>query len=187
MATVTISRQMGSLGSQVAREAAEILGYRLMWRELINQAAIRAGAPEMALAAIDELGLLNIRASRQSVQNYRNCLEQIILEQASQGNVVIVGRAAQAILGARPDVLHVRVIAPLMLRVERRSVQKDVSWDSALAQIEASDTNRIRFLRRLFQVKLDDPFLYHLVINTGSLDVSKAASLIVHAAREIDQ
>lgn len=186
MATVTISRQMGSLGSQIARQAAELLGYRLLWREVINQAALNAGAPEMALVEIDELGLLNIRTTKQTLQRYRACLEQVIIDQANQGNTVIIGRAGQAILGSRPDVLHVRIIAPLLLRAERRAVQKDVSWDSAMAQIEASDRNRIHFLRRLFQVKLDDPLLYHLLINTGSMQVAQAASLIAHAARDID-
>ena len=186
MATVTISRQMGSRGSQIARQAAELLGYRLLWREVINQAALNAGAPEMALAEIDELGLLNIRTTKQTLQRYRACLEQVIIDQANQGNTVIIGRAGQAILGSRPDVLHVRIIAPVLLRAERRAVQKDVSWDSAMAQIEASDHNRIRFLRRLFQVKLDDPLLYHLLINTGSMQIGQAASLIAHAAREID-
>lgn len=186
MTTVTISRQMGSLGSQVARQAAELLGYRLLWREVINQAAQKAGAPEMALAEIDELGLLNIRTTKQTLQRYRECLEQVIIDQANQGNVVIIGRAGQAILGSRPDVLHVRVIAPILLRAERRAVEKDISWDCAMAQIEASDHNRIRFLRRLFQVKLDDPLLYHLLINTGNMQIAQAASLIAHAAREID-
>lgn len=186
MATITISRQMGSLGSRVARETADQLGYRLLWRELINQAAKRSGTPEMALAAMDELGLLNIRTSNRAIQAYRVALEQVVLEQAQEGNVVIVGRAGQAILGSRPDVLHVRVIAPLLLRAERQAVQAGVSWDSALAQVEASDLHRARFLRRFYQVKLDDPLLYHLVINTGNLSVSQAAGLIVFAARQID-
>lgn len=186
MATITISRQMGSLGSRVARETADQLGYRLLWRELINQAAKRSGTPEMALAAMDELGLLNIRTSNRAIQAYRVALEQVVLEQAQEGNVVIVGRAGQAILGSRPDVLHVRVIAPLLLRAERQAVQAGVSWDSAMAQVEASDLHRARFLRRFYQVKLDDPLLYHLVINTGNLSVSQAAGLIVFAARQID-
>ena len=178
---------MGSLGNQVARAAAELLGYRLVWRELINQAAQRAGAPEMALAAMDELGLLNIRASSQSIQNYRKCLEQVVLEEAEQGDVIIVGRAAQAILGRRPGVLNVRIIAPLVVRIERRAIQTDISRESALAQIEASDRNRNRFLRRLFQVKLDDPLLYHLIINTGNLSIGQAARLIAEAAHLTDR
>lgn len=187
MTTITISRQMGSLGSQVAREAAELLGYRLVWRELINQAAIRAGAPEMALAAIDDLGLFNIRTSSQTCEAYRIALEQVILEQAQEGNVVIIGRAGQAILGARPGVLHVRLIAPLMLRIERQSMQAGVSWESAMAQIETSDRNRVRFLHRLYKAKLDDPLLYHLVLNTGNLGIREAAHIIAQAAHQLNQ
>lgn len=186
MPTITISRQMGSLGNQVARETARLLNYRLMWRELVNQAARLAGAPEVALAAIDELGLLKIRTSSKAMQAYRSALEQIILEQAEQGDVVIIGRAGQAILGVRPDVLHVRVIAPLALRVERQAVQAGVSQEQAVAQIEASDHNRTRFLKRFYQVNLDDPLLYHLVINTGYMTPILAASMIAHTTKNLE-
>ncbi len=185
MATITLSRQMGSLGNQIATLVSEQLGYRLLERELINQAAQRADTPEMALAAIDELDLLKIRTTNRAVKAYREALEQVILEQANQGNVIIVGRAGQAILGMRPGVLHVRIIAPLLIRIERRSTQAEILWDSAAAQIEASDRNRNRFLKRVFQAKLDDPLLYHLVLNTGNLSPAQAANLICHAAQEI--
>src|SRR5512143_2128601 len=98
MAIVTISRQLGSLGSEVARLVAERLGYRLVWRELINQAARRSGAPEAALAAIDDLGLLDICPSPQACQAYRDALKQVIEELALEGNCVILGRAGQVLL-----------------------------------------------------------------------------------------
>ena len=60
MSAITISRQMGSRGRQIAFIVAETLGFTLVWRELINEAARRTGTPEVALAAIDELGLLGI-------------------------------------------------------------------------------------------------------------------------------
>lgn len=186
MATITISRQMGSLGNQVAQETARDLKYRLVWRELVNQAARQAGAPEMALAAMDELGLLKIRTSSKAMQAYQSALEQIILELAEKGNVIIIGRAGQAILGVRPDVLHVRVIAPLALRVERQALQAGVTQEQARAQIEASDRNRARFLKRFYQVNLDDALLYHLVINTGYMTPTLAASLIVHTTQQLE-
>ena len=67
----------------------------------------------MALAAIDELGLLDIRPSAAAYKAYRQALAQVMAELAVQGNTVIVGRAGQVILGQRADVLHVRVVAPL--------------------------------------------------------------------------
>jgi cytidylate kinase len=181
MAIVTISRQMGSLGCQLAQSVADQLGYRLVWRELINQAARRAGAPEMALAAIDELGLLNICPSPTACREYRLAVEQIMEEMASEGNVVIVGRAGQVILRDRPGALHLRIIAPFALRAERVAQRHGVTLESAQAQIEASDRYRASYMRRFYRVRWDNPELYHLVINTGRIPVDQAAMIIRQA------
>jgi cytidylate kinase len=178
MAVITISRQMGSLGSEVAFMAADQLGYRLIWRELINKAAQRAGAPEAALAAIDELGLLGVSPSRQANQAYGQAVEQIMHELAQEGNVVILGRAGQIILQNWPDTLHVRIMAPFELRVERIAYKLGISVECAQAQVEASDRYRASYMRRFYHVQWNDPSLYHIIINTGYLPSSFAADLI---------
>lgn len=182
MATITISRQMGSLGSQIARQTAEMLGYRFVWRDLINQAARRAGAPEMALAAIDELRLLGLCPSPQDCRAYHRAVEQIMQELADQGNVVIQGRAGQVILKDRTDTFHVRIIAPKDLRIVRVAQKHGVSLDQAQAQVEASDRYRANYLRRFYHVRWDDPSLYHLVINTAHLTPAQAGTIIIQAA-----
>lgn len=181
MPTITLSRQMGSLGSQVAQIIAEMLGYKLVWRDLINQAAQRAGVPEMALAVIDELHLLGVAPAPQASRVYLAAVETIMHELADQGNTVIQGRAGQVILKNRPDTLHVRVIAPRNLRVERIAHKFGISIESALAQVEASDRNRATYLRRYYKTRWDDPALYHIVINTGDLSAQQAAAIICHA------
>lgn len=181
MATITISRQMGSLGSQVAQQTADMLGYRLVWRDLINQAARRAGAPEMALAVIDELRLLGVCPSPQACRAYRCAVEQIMTELAEKGNVVIQGRAGQSVLKDRPDTLHVRIVAPKTLRVERISKKLGITSEYALAQVEASDRYRANYLRRFYKVRWDDPSLYHLVLNTAYLTPQQAGSIICQA------
>ncbi len=175
---VTISREMGSLGLEVAGEAGRVLGYRVIWRELINQAAIRAGAPDAALAAIDELGLIGICPSPQACLAYRTAVKDVIEELASEGNVIIVGRAGQAILHTWPDVYHVRVIAPKQTRIERVAAKHSVTLECAQAQVEASDQYRRKYIKRFYQVRWDDPLLYDLVINTGRLSVAAAAQLL---------
>lgn len=172
---------MGSLGSQIARLTAETLGYRLVWRDLINQAAQLAGAPEMALAVIDELRLLDMCPSPQACQAYRRAVNQIMHELAAKGNVVIQGRAGQAILKDHPDVLHVRIIAPKSLRVERVKQRLGITTQQALAQVETSDRYRANYLRRFYNVRWDDPSLYHLVINTAGLTVPQASAIICQA------
>lgn len=173
---------MGSLGSQVAQQTADMLGYRWVWHDLINQAAQRAGAPEMALAVIDELRLLGVCPSPQACQAYRIAVEQIMEELAAEGNVVIQGRAGQIILKDRADTLHVRIVAPKTLRVERIAKKLDITREQALAQVEASDRYRANYLRRFYKARWDDPSLYHLVLNTAYLTPQQAAAIVCQAA-----
>jgi cytidylate kinase len=179
--SITVSRQMGSLGEEVARLTADRLGYRFMWREVINSAARQAGAPEAALAAIDELGLLSICPSPEDCLAYRQAIQRIMEELASPGKVVILGRAGQFILRDHPRVLHVRMIAPTQVRIERLAARQKIPVTCAQEQIIASDRYRRSYLKRFYSVQVDDPTLYDLVINTARLDAPAAADLIVHA------
>jgi cytidylate kinase len=183
ISTITISRQMGSLGRRVAEETVERLGYRLIWRELVNEAARRSGKPELALAAFDDLGLLGINASTRAFSAYRKAMEEVIEEIAAQGKAVIVGRAGQIVLRNRPDVLHVRVIAPLEVRISRVALQQNIEAECAQAQIESSDRHRKNFLRRFYKVRWDDPSLYDLIINTGRFTPENAAEIICKVVR----
>ncbi|HEX7432715.1 MAG TPA: cytidylate kinase-like family protein [Anaerolineaceae bacterium] len=183
MAVITLSREFGSLGMIVAQRVAENLGYRLVGRELINQAALRSGAPEVALAVIDELNLLGLTVSSDSIDAYVRAVKAVVDELAQEGNVVIVGRGGQVILRGRPDVLCVLMVAPQALRIERIAQRQSIPWAAARAQIEASDRHRRRFLKHFYNVKWDDPDLYDLVINTASTSADDASEIICHLAR----
>ncbi len=181
MAAITVSRQLGSLGFEVAQTAADLLGFRLVWRDVINQAARISGSPEAALAVIDDLGLLGICPSPEACQAYRQAVQQIMQELADQGNVVIIGRAGQMILSGWLEVLHVQVIAPRPLRIERVAARQEISPESAMAQVEASDRRRRNYIKRFYNVQWDDPNLYDLVINTAHLAPTAAAQLIAYS------
>ncbi len=181
MGVITISRQLGSLGREIAMITAERLGYNLVWRELINDAARRAGAPEAALSTIDELGLLGDCASPRMRRAYRQAVEAVMTELADRDDVVIVGRAGQVILRHRPEVLHVRIIAPASLRAERLASKQHISINAAEAQVQASDRFRRDYLRRTYHVRWDDPDLYDLVINTAHWTATDAAQVVISA------
>jgi cytidylate kinase len=178
MSAITISRQMGSLGCQIAFTVAEKLGFKLVWRELINEAARRTGTPEVALAAIDELGLLGICPSPKACRAYHQAVKEIMYELAEQGNIVILGRAGQVILGNRGDTLHIRLIAPTPKRIARIAERMGITEERARAQVEASDRYRSDYLRRFYHTNWNNPDLYNLVINTGALEIDQAAELI---------
>jgi cytidylate kinase len=181
MSAITISREMGSLGCQVAQVLGQRLGYRVVWREAINQAAIRAGAPEVALAVIDELGLLGLRPDAQALQAYLTAIAQVMRELADAGQVILVGRAGQAILRGRADVYHVRVTAPIEVRAARLTQSKGLTIEAARAQVTASDRSRRRYLKRSYGIRWDDPDLYDLVVNTQFLSPVTAGDLIYRA------
>jgi cytidylate kinase len=186
MAVITLSREMGSRGDDVARAAAERLGLRLVGRELINRAAKEAGAPEVALAEIDELGLLGVKPSAAALRLYREKAVAVIHELAAAGDVLLVGRGGQVILANQPGVLHVRFIAPLDTRLALVQARCRVPAAVAAARIEASDAARTGFLKRHFGVHGDEAHLYDLVINMAHLDVMAAVDLVCLAAARLD-
>ena len=127
MQTLTISRELGSLGTSIAHAVAKRLGYRWVWREVINEAASRVGSPEIALSQIDDLGLLGLRPSERSLEAYHQVVKSIIEGLAAEGRVVIVGRAGQVILRDDPTVFHIKILAPLDLRIERIASERNIS------------------------------------------------------------
>ncbi|MEN6409822.1 MAG: cytidylate kinase-like family protein [Anaerolineaceae bacterium] len=185
MPVITISRQLGSLGSRIADRVAEQSGCKVVIREVINQAALRAGVPDVALSAIDDLGLFGIKPTAEDQAAYHLAIKDLMFELACDGNVVIVGRAGQVILHGYPGVLHVRIIAPVAIRTQRISERYKISKASALAQINASDRNRKRYLRLHYQADWNDPEWYDLVINTARLSLDAAANLIIAAAQNL--
>lgn len=175
----TISRQYGSGGSNLAIKIAELSGYQLVWREVINQAAINIGSPDMALAVIDELGLLGICPDDETCTKFRDAISQVVVEIARKGNVVIVGRASQLILKEFPDCLHLKIIAGMDTRIRNIQISKKVNEKAAKAQIEKSDQNRQNFIKKFYQEDWNDPSLYDLTINTDHLDLDSIANWII--------
>lgn len=178
MATITLSRQLGSRGDEVAQAIGERLGYRVVYRELLNAAAQRAGAPELALEVLDVLGLLQTHPTSQARHAFQQALHELMLELADQGQTILMGRAGCVLLRERLDVFHVRLVAPMAQRVERIAQQHGLSLAAAQAQVEASDQTRRAYLRQHHHANWDDPHLYDLVINMEKLTVDDAAALV---------
>jgi len=182
MSTITVSRQLGSRGTEIARDVADRLGYRMVWREVINDAARRAGAPEVALAAIDFLGLFELHPPPEACRAYRLAVREVIEGLAAEGEVVIVGRAGQVVLAERSDVLHARIIAPPDVRVLRVAANQQIPSEAARAQIEQSDRTRRDYLQCAHDVDWNNPRLYDLVLNTERMSVRSCVDVVCQAA-----
>ncbi len=182
MTIITLSRELGSRGDDVALAVAERLGLRLVGREIINRAAQDAGAGEVALAELDELGLLGLKPSAASLKRYREKVVEIIEAQAAEGNVLLVGRGAQIVLAQQRAVLHVRITAPIEIRCACVEQRCKVTAEVASARVAASDAARAAYHKRHFSVRWEDESLYDMILNMTRLTVATATATICAAA-----
>jgi cytidylate kinase len=182
MTVITLSRELGSRGDDVAIGVAERLGLRLVGREIINRAAADAGAGEVALAELDELGLLGVKPSADSLRRYQEKVVEIIQALVAEGDVLLVGRGGQVVLGGRRDVLHVRITAPVNARCAAVQARCGVSAEAAAARVAASDSARAGYHRRHFNAAWDDESLYDVILNMSRLTAPMAVDIICSAA-----
>jgi cytidylate kinase len=111
--------------------------------------------------------------------------ETVVAEIAAQGRVVLVGRAAPAVLSREADALHVKLVAPRGFRIQVAAGRLGCAPDKAAAVLDRTDRNRARYLREYYRRDWDDPVNYHLVLNTGVLGFEGATELIVARARSL--
>jgi cytidylate kinase len=105
---------------------------------------------------------------------------ETILKLCALGNVIVIGRGGNMVARRLPGVLHVRLVGSLETRVRRLSENRGMTPKSALAHIQKADLGRSRYLKKYFGADIDDPQIYHLIINTDLLGSETAAQLIAH-------
>lgn len=111
-------------------------------------------------------------------------VNRAIMRAYERSNVIIVGRGGQVILQDEPDVLHVRVRAPMNVRMRRLAEYERIPAQDTLAIAQRHDKAAIEYMRTYFEVEWNDPNLYHMVINSGKLSTNAIASLIVASANQ---
>jgi cytidylate kinase len=106
---------------------------------------------------------------------------ETILKLAELGNAILIGRGGNVITAKRPNVVHVRLVAPLPTRIEHVTKIYGLNQRAAREFCLREDAGRRRYLRKYFKADIDDPLLYHLCLNTGLITFDKAAKLIAEA------
>lgn len=184
MPLITITHTFGSEGLEVARRVAEALGC-----ELFDDSRLKRLVQEKGISA-EEFNRLDERTPgywasffRSRPQIFVNMLESAIYEAAHKGEGVIVGHGSQVLLRNFDCAFHVRLFAPETRRVDRLVSEKGLSRDAAIRLVRAQDREQANFFKFAFQMELDDPALYDLVVNTHKLAPATAARIVVDAAR----
>jgi cytidylate kinase len=133
---------------------------------------------------LDHAGIVEeMFAFHPSVQSLIHKTSRTILKLAGLGRVVIVGRAANLVTRDLPGGYHFRLVGSPDRRIEYLMECFDLSRDAARERMEREDRARRRYVKRYFGRDVEDPLLYHLVIDTDRIPREEAATTIVHTVR----
>jgi cytidylate kinase len=103
---------------------------------------------------------------------------ETLLKLVSLGNVILIGRGGNVITAKLPHVFHIRLVAPLEQRVAHAHQFYSLTENEANKFCLSQDRARERYLKKYFNADVNDPLLYHLIVNTGLVSYDDAAKLI---------
>lgn len=106
---------------------------------------------------------------------------ETILRLAEMGGVIIIGRGGNLITHRLDYVFHVRLVGSVEHRAQYLCRDRHMTEKAALELIRNEDAGRQRYIRKYFDKDIDDPLLYHLVINTDLVSYDEAAKMIADA------
>lgn len=206
MPGVTISSSFGTGGSVVAPLVAERLGLPLLDR------AISAGVAAQLRVSLEEAEGAHFKRSRadrflgvlaplaggvlgtgttpdgtflgDDPMPFRERAETI-MEEALTAGAVILGRAGAAAFRSRPDVLRVRLFGARVDRIAHAAALLGIDVESAEKRQPEVDEARAQYVRRLYDVDIDDPDLYDLQIDSTRLPPAACADLVATAYRAL--
>ena len=203
---ISISRQVGTAGEEVAQAVSNRLGFRYIDYQVIQDAAQEAGVSPETVSEAEHSPPLLTRLLEALARNpgmpavgwadptpiatnplftssdYRRFVEQVIKATADKGDCVIVGHASQVILRSRFDTVRVLVTGSNAHRARRITTGMGVEEKEALKIIEKTDHERLDYYRRFYDTGWLTPCSYDLCISTDHLKPEQAAELVVRAA-----
>ncbi len=204
MAIVTVSRQYGSGGSEVAERVSRALGWTLYDNEVVEEVAQRLRmtpaevsareervpslvermASAMALGVPEMMPMVGDLAAQPSEERMVMMTRRVIEDAVRAGPVVLVGRGAQCMLASRADALHVFCYAPFE-ELTRYAVEvMGIPFADAAKKVADMNHQRDEYVKHHFKREWRDLANYDLCVNTARLGLDGAAELVTRLARE---
>ncbi len=182
MTIIAMTREMGSLGKEVAREFARRMNYSVVHHELVEETSARSGEESEVYRFLE--------GSESELAKWRNnhtedgyLTREQVFEIALAGDTIIRGWGGASLLKSIPNVLSVRVCAPMAFRVAQMMDRLGVDERGARREITRSDASHGRAFLRFFEQDWRDATNYDLVLNTEHLTPSVCADILCDAVR----
>lgn len=177
MKFITISRQAGSMGDDIAKLLAERCGMIHITRDFVLKNWFPEIADRHELHMLTESPGYFLRKSSTGI-TFQEFLEKKLLDLVAERSAVISGLGAQVIFQNHPDALHVKIIGSLSRRISRLVSQANLTESDAEKIIESTDRRHRRYIQMIYGRDWTDPSLYQLTINTDTLSSESCVELL---------
>ena len=184
MPVVAITREMGSLGNEVARGLGDELGLPVVYHEVIDHLADRMRVRRSHVIRLldGHAGLLE-RLTADKVSMFLHSSDEVIAMAQGKG-AIIRGWGATHLLRDVPHVVCVRVCAPFKVR-HGRMMERVGSNDAERVadEIHRNDEAHTAIMKRNFDLRWTDPEHYDVVLNTERVTVGECVEEILRLVR----
>ncbi len=192
-AIITIGREYGSGGHEIGLLLAQMLGIPLYDKELLTLAAKNSGICEDLFESNDEKALPSYLfpifpgagtlagGEMELPLNHRIFLAQFdaIAKIALQGPCVLVGRCANYVLKAQPNLISVFIYGEVAARIERIMQVESLTYDQAKDRVRKVDKQRQGYYNFFADGNWGHRSNYHLMLNTTGVTHEAAAESII--------
>ena len=182
---VSISRQVGVGGLEIADLLGKKLGWAVFDQELLRRMAGDDAVRERIYASMDERDVGWFEETVRSLtdpkfvrNDYFHRLTQTVLTIARQGHAVFLGRGAGLVLPEDAG-FRVRIVAPLEIRLAGFVKRTGLSTNAAKGEMARVEHDRNEFVSTHFHKNVEDPLLYDLTLNVARLTPAQAVEVIL--------
>ena len=180
MAILTICRESGAWGEEIAKKVADKLGYEFVARDAIFEEIGEYGEEwaKWGREMDDHKPSLWERYDL-SFAGFVALKESIMFQHATRNNVVLMGRGGNWMLSDVPYVLRVRIMAPMDKRVENIVKKDAVDTETARKMLEKADEERSAYLKAIYHKDWTKAKYYDIVFDTGNLGEDEVVKMIL--------
>jgi cytidylate kinase len=182
MLLITVSRQTGSLGDEIAEEVSRNLGLPIITR----QTAMSEWLPE--IAGKHELHMLSESPGyylnpSQAGMTYAEFLENKLRMAVKDHSAIISGMGAQVIFALHPEAVHIKIMASQEVRIGRIMKSNHLDRKDSERLLEITDRKHKRYISMIYEKDWADPLLYDITLNTDKLSIKDASEAIACLVR----
>lgn len=176
MPVLTITHQRGALGEEIARRLSTKFGIPIFDRNEAMKRFLSDVATPHDIHMLSESPKYFLRPSSAG-PSFRDLLATRLAEYADEENAVMLGFSAHLLLRNHPHAIHFNITAPVSVREQRFQRERGQSIEDVREKLTRSDNKSRRYAIVLYGEEQQDPFLYHLTVNTAKVSVDAAVNM----------